>query len=221
MYNDDLLELPRDEEHFWAMIEDHFAHACHVLQDYEIETREEAIESASEPMRGIAYRNIPEEYDQREYCLEMGRDLIPAVEGLIRKRKVTLEFAQQWGKLMFCHGLIAGSVLDIGDDLATARGGRARAHVAYLRKRWLAEVFALPRFDGMKRAAKDYAVAEFLDLVRRRDDNATFVEWIDCFVDGAELRPTYQGKNFLNKDINTLLSDPWEADLPPIPTDFS
>lgn len=63
MYNDDVLKEPESEAHFWEMVEANVEFARHVLEDYPLETREDAIYGTDEngsPRQGamevIAYR---------------------------------------------------------------------------------------------------------------------------------------------------------------------
>ena len=130
MYNEDVTANPRDEGHFWEMVEENFEFARHVLEDYPLETREDAIKSGGKSaFRALAYRGTSEEMDQRDYYYEMGNHLLPEVWALIERRELSLEFVQQWGKLMFCHGMLASYVFDDADPMASARGALKSAEV--------------------------------------------------------------------------------------------
>jgi hypothetical protein len=39
--------------------------------------------------------------------LALGRELLPYTHQALDEETLTLEFIQQWGKIMFCHRLIA------------------------------------------------------------------------------------------------------------------
>ena len=54
----------------------------------------------------------------------MGRDLLPYIHQSLDEKKLTPEFVQQWGKIMFCHGYIASYVFDDTDDLLPERNRR-------------------------------------------------------------------------------------------------
>lgn len=130
MYNDNVLRIPADEADLWNVLQEHFDLARHVLV-MPLETKEQAldVDFQSRPaaeldrisMGLIRYRNVSEENDQREHYLNIGLKLIPFIENALKARKLTPEFVQQWGKLMFCHGYVASHVFDDGDDLETYR----------------------------------------------------------------------------------------------------
>lgn len=130
MYNDKVLRIPADEADLWEILQEHFNLARYVLE-MPLETKEQAfdVDFQSRPaaeldrisMGLIRYRNVSEENDQREYYLDIGLKLIPFIEKALEVRRLTPEFVQQWGKLMFCHGYVASHVFDDSDDLETYR----------------------------------------------------------------------------------------------------
>lgn len=224
MYNEDATALPRDDDHFWEMVEDNFEFARHVLEDYPLETRQEALEHGRKPaFHVLAYRGTSEEMDQRDYYYEMGNSLLSDVRTLIERRELSLEFVQQWGKLMFCHGMLATYVFDDADPLAAARGAHesAKARSPEKHRRWLAHVFGMKRFAVRGRSKVDHEVGVFLHQLRNDPRQAhQYPEgWFDRILTrSGELRPTYQSKNFKLKDMPALRGQD-ASDLPPIPKD--
>ncbi|MEF2552201.1 hypothetical protein VQ042_12625 [Aurantimonas sp. A2-1-M11] len=46
MYNDDVTRLPRNLDEFWEVLREQFEFVRHVLNDLEVETREEALDNS-------------------------------------------------------------------------------------------------------------------------------------------------------------------------------
>jgi hypothetical protein len=102
-FHDHLARDPKSEEEFWAIIEETFAEVKSVLTDYEVETREGALEGT---LRGrnfrntavlfIRYRGVDPDYDSRDYFLELGRRVLHEVGPQINARKLTPKFAKDW-----------------------------------------------------------------------------------------------------------------------------
>jgi hypothetical protein len=64
-----------------------------------------------------------EDLDSRDYFLELGRRVLPEVALQIKERKLTPQFAKDWGVVMICHGFIASHILEDSDNLRDARRG--------------------------------------------------------------------------------------------------
>lgn len=88
-------------------------------------------------MEVIRYRDTGNELAQRDHFLAMGRELLPYIHQTLDERKLTPEFVQQWGKVMFCHGYVASYVFDDTDDLTNQRKGRGGGRKDG-QKRWIA-----------------------------------------------------------------------------------
>lgn len=223
MHGEELTGTPKDEKHFWEMTEQNFELARHVLEDYPLEDREQAIEDENHaPMMVIAYRNVSADYDLRPYAYDLGRKLLPRVRELVKARVITPEFCQAWGVLMFCHGYIASHIFDDSDDVALIRNQRksAAARSSVPHRCWLAFVFARPEFANQKRDVVDQDVGAFLAAMR---DNRSVVKqypdgWFDKILKKGttELRSTFTGKNFPLEEMEYARSFGSE-DLPPLP----
>lgn len=121
MYDPTYTDAPRDKDHLWEMIERNVESARHVLEDYHLESRDEAIAGefrpravgaggktgkrskagphVLRPMNILAYRQVDEDYDQRDYCYELGRETLPQVQEMIDARELTPAFFQAWAVL--------------------------------------------------------------------------------------------------------------------------
>jgi hypothetical protein len=133
MYDDAVLRIPRDEPELWEILREQF---FHVAEDFArpIETKEDALgnrfhrdhegKTLRDGLMVIRYRHVGNELDNREHFLAMGRELVPYIAEALSREKLSPEFIQQWGKLMFCHGYITSHVLDDSDDSVTERNRR-------------------------------------------------------------------------------------------------
>lgn len=222
MYDDEATASPLNIDHFWEMVEMNLEYARHVLEDYPLQTKEEALEMGPPPaFLVLGYRGTSVEMDQRGHFYHMGRALLPRVARLIEKRALTLEFVQQWGKLMFCHGMLANYIFEDSDPLHARRGASnsARSRNADLQRLWLAKVFSLPKFIAMRRAMSDFEIEQLLASMRGdlRISSRYPTGWFDNFLTkSGTLRSTYQAKNFSSKKIAELASGE-HPDLPPPP----
>lgn len=122
MYNDDHLRIPENEDELWILLEDQ----CRAIEDMLIhlplESKEDALGAAflsKEEARLhrtslglIRHRNISEENDQRDYFLAMGREVLPYIRSVLNDRRLTPQFIQQWGKVMYCFGYVSSHVFD-------------------------------------------------------------------------------------------------------------
>jgi hypothetical protein len=89
--------------------------------------RDEGDTYRSSPGDFIRYRGVDEDYDSREYFLNLGRKFVPEVERQIRSRRLTPRFAKNWGVVMMCHGFISAHILDDSDGLSHIRAGKVYA----------------------------------------------------------------------------------------------
>ncbi|MFD2648234.1 hypothetical protein ACFSX5_10570 [Devosia albogilva] len=221
MYDEAATAIPVDEDHFWAMVEQNFEFARHVLEDYPLQSKQEALEERTPAFLVLAYRGTSDEMDQRDFYYRLGNELLPQVEALITRRDLSIEFVQQWGKLMFCHGMLATYIFDDADPLAVQRAAKrsGEARASDLHRRWLARVFSIPEFARLKREAADHDVGELLRslqtdaAIRSRYPDGWFEK---ILTKSGELRSTFQGKNFPRGDFDALCAQEGD-DLPPLP----
>lgn len=229
MYNDDVLRIPADEADLWKVLQEHFVLVRDALE-MPVETREQAfdIEYQSTPQAKLArisgglirYRDVSEENNQRDYYLEMGLDLIPYIKHALKERKLTPEFVQQWGKLMFCFGYTVSHIFDDSDDLALMRAGlrRGRQRSKDAQRKWITHIM-IPLIDGgMKR---NQAESEVVRHVTAALDNEALRggftrDWFEPIITHGELAATYDAKHFAVKAMRRLIEEPTD-DIPPIP----
>jgi hypothetical protein len=163
-FSDDLARDPRSQKEFWAIIEDTLVQVEGVLFDYRVETKEEAFTGAlrirdegdthrSSPGDFIRYRGVDEDYDSREYFLNLGRKFVPEVERQIRSRRLTPRFAKNWGVVMMCHGFISAHILDDSDGLFHARAAQKSAKIRSkdTQKKWAAHQILAMMESGLRR----------------------------------------------------------------------
>ena len=217
MYNEELHVLPKNTEHFWSLIREQFRYARDALEDIMVEEREDALRSSPperleiiDGVRGMAlikYRDVGDGVDNRDYFLEMGRELCPKLEELIARKKLSMEFVQEWGKLLFCHGFIASYILDDADSFAQIRGGHetAKARSRNKQRQWLAHLL-LPLLDAkVKRSVAEERVAKYI-LSLKTYPNGFDRNWFQAMVKRGELLATY--------DAEFLQSRPKSHDSP-------
>ncbi len=223
MYNDDLIAIPKDNEHFWKMAEENFEFARHVLEDYHLQTRDEAISDEQTPaFLVLAYRPSEEGMDQRDYCYQLGRSLLPKVKALLEHRKFTAEFVQEWGKLMYCHGVMVPYIFTEKDTLSESRRAvkSAAKRSTLTHRQWLAHIFALPMFANLKRWDADEQVGHFLKSL---SENPEFLwqcpkGWFSKILNNnGTLRSTFCEKNFSKNEMEYARTLPFHSDMPPVP----
>jgi len=139
MYNQDATRIPKDEPDMWELLWQQFEYVRHVLWELPVESKQDALENAyhrntdekigRSGMAVIRYRDTGDGLDQRDHFLSMGRKLLPYIHQTLDERKMTPEFVQQWGKVMFCHGYIASYVFDDTDDLLPERNRKRSAEL--------------------------------------------------------------------------------------------
>jgi hypothetical protein len=169
-FHDHLARDPKSEEEFWAIIKETFAQVEGVLTDYPVETREEALQPRRfSPGDSIRYRAISAGYDNRDYFLELGRQLMTEVALQIEARKLTPKFAKDWGVIMMCRGFISAYILDDSDGLGNLRGGLKRASlynrdaqrkwIAHLLLHWIDKGLKRKESGEFRRRTSEYVVA--------------------------------------------------------------
>lgn len=230
MYNDDVTRLPRNLDEFWGDLREQFEFVRRVLYELEVETREEALDNSfhhvsdrgavhRDGMIAIRYRSIGADLDQLDHFLAMGRDLLPYIDQAIDERQFTPEFVQQWGKIMFCHGYVAGFVFDDSDDLAHHRAGHKTGQIRSkdAQRKWIAHIM-LPLMDGgMRRAQAEEAVlARVADALEHPELRGQFPEsWFKSIVTRGGLAATYDDKHFSRKLMRELVRESTD-NIPPL-----
>lgn len=228
MYDDVITRIPADEDEMWEVLWEQFDHVRHVLWELPLETEEEALANKRhseiggrvhrDGMNAIRYRNTGGELDQRDYFYQMGRDLLPYVHQALDERKLTPEFVQQWGKIMFCHGYIASYVFDDTDDLSNVRkGGGGRKDT---QRRWIAHILlALLQHGHGDGDARAIAGQYVRDLVARKAYPQGFGEkWFRNMADSeGTLAATYDAQHMYRKRIEELVAGGSDG-IPPIPS---
>jgi hypothetical protein len=229
--SDDLARDPKSEKEFWAIIEDTFVQVEGVLFGYRVETKEEALTGAlrirdgrdtyrSSPGDFIRYRGVDEDYDSREYFLNLRRNFVPEVEQQIRSRRLTPRFAKDWGVVMMCHGFISAHILDDSDGLSHFRAGRksGKTRSKHTQKKWVARQILAMMKTGLTRVQADAKlgtkIAEFIKVGQfpRGFDR----EWFDSILDkNRALRDAYGQKRITESELKRLASQP-NDDIPTI-----
>ncbi|HVI30170.1 hypothetical protein [Hansschlegelia sp.] len=230
MYDPEVTRAPDDEAHFWRMVEDNLEHARHVLFDYVAETREEAVrgefrtggpkETSLAPMSVLSFRAVSSEYDQRDYCLELGRATFPVAQRLARARALTPEFAQAWGVLQFCHGYLASHLFDDADTLAQSRAAlrSAVARSNLPQRTWIAKLALMGRAEGLKRSEIDERLGAYIASFPR---SPTFpAAWFDVLIKKGQLRDTFTEKRFSYLEMEALVDEGIDDPIPPVPGKF-
>jgi hypothetical protein len=228
MYDDDSLRIPSDEDEMWHVLWEQFEHVHYFLWQIPVETKEDALsnkyhqELDGKARRGgmhvIRYRNVSGEVGQRDHFLTMGRDLLPYVHQTLDERKLTPEFVQQWGKIMFCHGYIASYVFDDTDDLSNVRkgsGGRKDSQ-----KRWVAHILRMLLHNGHDdEEARTIAGRYIQKLIAKKVYPRGFKEkWFRNMTDSSgTLASSYDAQHMYPKRIEELvIGEP--GDIPPVPS---
>lgn len=223
MYSEDLLESPRSGQHFWQMVEDNLGHARYVLS-LRIETMDEALHLDSRgKLASLPYRDISIENDQRKHYLKLGRATLKRVDLLVAKRKLTFEFTQEWGKLMFCHGMLAAHLFDDSENLASSRAGKKRARTRSIdaQRLWYARVIQQMTGEGAKprvtRKAIERAVEGYINaMVERGSEVPGFSPaWFARLMKDGQLVTTHLEKSFTKGPMKEVLK--LDLPIPPIP----
>lgn len=226
MYNKDVLRIPSDESDMWDLLWEQFEYVRHILYELPVEDKEGALTNVFHDrgdgkinrgrMAVIRYRDTGDELDQRDHYLDLGRELLPYVHQALDEKKLTPEFVQQWGKVMFCHGYIASYVFDDTDDLTNVRKGKLGNRDS--QRKWLAHIIVPLRNSGMIREeAEKIAAMKVEDALLDEQLRGGFsLEWFKPMLTGGYLAATYDNKHFSMKRMRELIKEPTD-DIPPIP----
>ncbi|MEZ0214622.1 MAG: hypothetical protein ACAH27_17005 [Xanthobacteraceae bacterium] len=171
MYDPVFTDPPRDEAHFWELVEENFDHALQALSVHPVETKEDAISGRYRfvgddgklylpGLSVIVYRGDSAEMDQRDHYLELGRELLPVVRNMIDDRKLTQEFTHLWSVLQFCHGFIASYLFCDSDSMASARGGAGKKRQG--QRKWIATLISRLQAKDMTRNEIDELLGKFI-----------------------------------------------------------
>lgn len=229
MYDDEILRIPGNEDEFWEILRDHFNHAHQILWEAPVETRKDALagiyraKPKGSPMEAIRYRNTSNEYDNREHFLKIGRDLLPFIHQSIDERRMSIEFVQQWGKFMFCHGYLASYFFEDSDDLTNVRAASVRTRDPH--RKWLAHFFLQYREQGLTRAKSEKRiVTKIKSIISEFETNEKSAEaryapadkkWFTALITSGYLTATYDAKHFSFKSMELL----HKLDIPIPPVD--
>jgi hypothetical protein len=228
MYDEELTRIPKDAGDLWAVLTDQFELALMVFRDAAIEEKEDAFDderrrqnlTLREVGALIPFRGTSEEWDNRNYFIEMGQSLIPEIECAIEARDFSPQFVQRWGMFMFCHGFIASYVLDDSDPLANKRGGvkRGKQRSKEQQRKWLAHVLLKFMSNGATRGEAEQKAVELVrERIFRAELRGGFHEkWFSSILTFNELAATYDEKHFSRKSMKELILLPTN-DIPPLP----
>jgi hypothetical protein len=229
-FYDDLGRDPKSEEEFWTTIEETFVQAKGVLTSYDVETREEALTGArriqnegdtfrSSPGDFIRHRGVREEYDSRDYFLELGRKFLPDVERQIKARKLTSKFAKDWGVIMMCHGFISAHILDDSDGYSHQRAGfkTAEKRNKDAQRKWVAHQLLRWIDSGETRQKAEGQVESQIDAIIKSEKfpEGFGKEWFESMLKDGALFRTYDQKHLPIWKLRELATQPTD-DIPPI-----
>jgi len=92
----------------WLLFRKHFMHVRYILWELPLETKEDALsnkfhrdfrgKAQRDGLRAIRYREIGEELDQREYFLNLGRELLPEVHFMLDQKRNSLLHSSSSGE---------------------------------------------------------------------------------------------------------------------------
>jgi hypothetical protein len=232
-FYDDLARDPKSEEEFWTIIEETFVQVKGALTSYDVETREEALTGArrihnegdtfrSSPGDFIRHRGVREEYDSRDYFLELGKRFLTDVEKQIKARKLTPKFAKDWGVVMMCHGFISAHILDDSDGYSHVRAGllSVESRSTNAQKKWVARQILGVMQPGRRRLTRKQADAwlagEIGQLIEKGNFPPHFERgWFETIMDNGALRDAYCQKRLTKAQLLELANQPAD-DVPPI-----
>lgn len=229
MYNDHVLRIPVDEEDLWKVLREHFVLVRDALE-MPVETKEQAfdVEFQSTPQAKLArisgglirYRDVSEENNQRDYYLEMGLGLIPYIKKALDAQKLTPEFVQQWGKVMFCYGFVVSHIFDDSDDLAQMRGGlkRGKQRSKDAQRKWIAHIMIPLINGGMTRSQAESEIVKHVEAALQNENlrGGFSRDWFEPIITRGDLATTYDAKHFAVKAMSKFMEGPTD-DIPPIP----
>lgn len=232
MYDDMLLRLPENEADMWDLLEGQFEHIAMDFGRLRLELRRDALDNRFHEKGGyirrdgldvVRYRNVSDELDSRSYFWEMGQALVAEVERLIAAKELTPVFAQQWGKLTFCHGYAMAHVFDDSDDLAHSRAGKkgAAGRTKDAQRQWVAHLIHKLMLSGRKRNSVEDEVVAYIKKaiadpsLRGEFETSWFTDILDA--EQGQLKSTYDDQRLGKKVVLRLVEDE-PIDLPPIPS---
>lgn len=234
MYSEDLTDPPRDEAHFWQMIEDNFAEAKYILS-LPLQSRDEALSGDEDEVHVpasclfIPYRASSEGNDQREYFYNLGKAQIPRLEKLFRERHLNFEFVQAWGVLMCAFGHTLNYVMDGSKLLESERAAAVSAQRRSLidQRRWLAHIMLpLAQKRSMRGRAEELAVDQIRRIIGGKGIGGFPPEWFASLLatgnngKKTHLKTTFQQTKFSVKEMKELVKRGTQG-LPPIENLFT
>lgn len=212
MYNDDLLRTPTDEKELWEILSEHFKYIEHVLYDHPVETEDDALKLTYRDkkrrgggLRVIRYRGVSEELDSRDHYLRLGQELCPLVAQLLDERRLTPEFVQVWGQVMFCAGWIASHLFDDTDSLAQARGGRGGRKDK--QRIWVSRTILEFLGKGQKRIEAEKSTVERIKhiLQTKAFPPGLDEKFFKSIIAGDRLRESYTSKRLSKVDMKKII----------------
>lgn len=230
MYHEDQTDPPRDEAHFWKIMEGNFAEAKYILS-LPLQTREEALSGEEGDVHVpasclfIPYRASSDGNNQREYFYDLGNAQIPRLEELFRERQSNLEFVQAWGVLMCAFGHTLNFIMDGSKLLESERAAAASIRKRSLvdQRRWLAHIM-LPHAKerAMRGRAEEFAVQQIKRLIEQKGIGGFPPEWFaSLLADKADkrgkkshLKTSFQQRKMSVKEMKKLVQSGTEG-LPP------
>ncbi|MDU0343033.1 hypothetical protein [Bosea rubneri] len=227
MIQDDLTTPPRDEDHFWEMAEENWRHAAATLHLH-LQSREEALLAdryADQSVSCIRYRET--DHDCRERYYDLGRGLLDRVGGLIEERKLTPEFIQLWGVLMFSFGHTVNYQWDDSPVLVAAKAAAASARRRNMipQRRWLAHVlYPKAKIRGKRRDAEAYAIDLIERVIKQRGVDGFPASWFKSMLRKEDskdvaLKTPFDQHNFSVKEMRYARTL-GRSGLPPIERKF-
>lgn len=224
---DDLTMSPHDEEHFWEMAEQNWRHAAMTL-DLQLQSRAEALLAdryADQTQSCIRYRET--DLDHRERYYDLGRSLLHRVWELIEGRRLTPEFVQLWGVLMFSFGHTVNYQWDDSPVLVTAKAAAASARRRNLipQRRWLAHIlYPKAKMRGKRADAEAYAIDLLERVIHRGGVDGFPAAWFRAILrktgsKGWELKTTFDQNNFSVEEMRYARTR-GRSGLPPIEEKF-
>ncbi|UZF90881.1 hypothetical protein [Bosea sp. NBC_00550] len=202
MFQDEFTMPPRDEEHFWELMEQNFSFAMDTLR-LRLQSREEARLAKKTNQNSqllIRYSAASVENDQREHYYDLGRGLLDRVWELIKKRELSPEFIQLWGVLMFSFGHTVNYQMDDNPVLEAVRAASAPRQALNLQKKWLARVMVeKASVRANRRDAEDHAISLIERIIRQGGVGNFPAVWFELMLDEENpkmLRSMFQQNNF-------------------------
>jgi hypothetical protein len=241
VYDPEYNLVPTSKRHLWEMLEQHFNFIEEILWNTPVESREDALTQRlrkgpngidNSPMYLIKYQDVHKDYDNRDHFLKMGRELLPYIRQALDERKITPEFVQKWGMIMYCHGYIANIYFNDADDLAQKRAGWKTKVATSLepQRKWIAHLF-LGRFA--LRLTHNQACEQILEhvhkIISRLQSDPCFaatpygkfdVAWYQKTLGSEGLSTAYERKRFSRpkmrelQELNHIRIPPTDMPLP-------